>query len=77
MGAKRKWLRLDEWSNTASIDPDFVSGRPVIKGTEIAAEIIAKRKGSGESEARLAKDYRISRRAVKEAVRYFTREEAA
>jgi uncharacterized protein (DUF433 family) len=59
------------------IDPDFASGRPTIKGTGIAAEVIAKRKGSGESEAQLAKDYRISRRAVKEAVRYFTSKEAA
>jgi uncharacterized protein (DUF433 family) len=58
------------------IDPDFASGRPVIKGTGIPAEIIAKRKGSGESEARLAKDYRISLRAVKEAVKHFHREAA-
>jgi uncharacterized protein (DUF433 family) len=59
------------------IDPDFASGRPTIRGTGIAAEIIAKRKGSGESEAQLAKDYRISRRAVKDAVRYFPTQEAA
>jgi uncharacterized protein (DUF433 family) len=59
------------------IDPDFASGRPVIKGTGVAAEIIAKRKGSGESEARLAKDYRISLRAVKEAVKHFPQRKAA
>lgn len=59
------------------IDPDFASGRPVVKGTGIAAEIIAKRKGSGESESLLAKDYRISLRAVKEAVKYFPQRKAA
>jgi uncharacterized protein (DUF433 family) len=59
------------------IDPDFAYGRPVIKGTGIAAEIIAKRKGSGESEARLAKDYRITIRAVKEAVKHFPQQRAA
>ncbi|HEV2486770.1 MAG TPA: DUF433 domain-containing protein [Terracidiphilus sp.] len=59
------------------IDPDFAYGRPVIKGTGIAAEIVAKRKGSGESEARLAKDYRISLRAVKEAVKHFPQQKAA
>lgn len=59
------------------IDPDFASGRPVIKGTGIAAEVIAKRKGSGESVAHLAKDYRISRRAVEQAVRYFPKGKAA
>ena len=59
------------------IDPDFAYGRPIIKGTGIPAEIIAKRKGSGESEARLAKDYRISVRAVKEAVKHFPVRKAA
>jgi uncharacterized protein (DUF433 family) len=59
------------------IDPDFASGRPVIRGTGIAAELIAKRKGSGESEAYIAKDYRISRRAVKEAIKYFPQGKAA
>jgi uncharacterized protein (DUF433 family) len=59
------------------IDPDFAYGRPVIKGTGIAAEIIARRKGSGESETRLAKDYRISLRAVREAVKHFPQQKAA
>jgi uncharacterized protein (DUF433 family) len=59
------------------IDPQLASGRPVIKGTGIAAEVIFKRKKSGESEAMLAKDYRISRRAVKEAIKYFPERKAA
>jgi uncharacterized protein (DUF433 family) len=59
------------------IDPDYASGRPVIKGTGIAAEVIAKRKGSGESIAYLAKDYRLSRRAVEEAIKYFPQRKAA
>lgn len=59
------------------IDPDYASGRPVVRGTGVAAEIIAKRKGSGESVAYLAKDYRISRRAVEEAVKYFPQRKAA
>jgi len=59
------------------IDPNLASGRPVIKGTGIAAEVIFKRKKSGESEARLAKDYRISPRAVKEAIKYFPARKAA
>jgi uncharacterized protein (DUF433 family) len=59
------------------IDPHLASGRPVVKGTGIAAEVIFKRKMSGESEARLAKDYRISPRAVKEAIKYFPARKAA
>ena len=52
------------------MDPNLSGGRPVIKGTGIAAEIIAERRKSGESIARLAKDYRLSRRAIQEAVEY-------
>jgi len=53
------------------IDLGLSVGRPVIKGTGIAAEVISKRKASGESIASLAKDYRLSRRAIEEAIRYF------
>lgn len=53
------------------IDPNLSCGRPVIRGTGIAAEIIAHRKESGESITILAKDYGITRRAVEEAIRYF------
>lgn len=59
------------------IDPKVAAGRPVVRGTGIVAEIIAKRKKSGESVARLAKDYRISRRAVEEAIKYFPTAKAA
>lgn len=52
------------------IDPNLSGGRPVVKGTGIAAEIIAKRRESGESIARLARDYRLSRRAIQAAVEY-------
>lgn len=53
------------------IDPTLSEGRPVIRGTGIAAEIISKRRASGESVASLAKDYRVTRRAIQEAVKYF------
>lgn len=59
------------------IDPELAAGRPVIRGTGIPAEIIARRKKSGESVSLLAKDYRISRRAVEEAIKYFPTREAA
>jgi uncharacterized protein (DUF433 family) len=53
------------------IDPALAVGRPVIKGTGIAAEVISRRKASGESIASLARDYSVSRRAIEEAVKYF------
>jgi uncharacterized protein (DUF433 family) len=52
------------------IDPDLAAGRPVVRNTGIPAEIIFKRKKAGESVARLATDYRISRRAIEEAIAY-------
>jgi uncharacterized protein (DUF433 family) len=58
------------------IDPNLSGGRPVIKGTGIAAEVIAERKCSGESIASLSKDYRVSRRAIEEAVRYLKKQAA-
>jgi uncharacterized protein (DUF433 family) len=59
------------------IDPELAAGRPVVRGTGIAAEVIAKRKMSGESVVRLATDYRISRRAVEEAIKYYPAGKAA
>ena len=59
------------------IDPQLSYGRPVVRGTGIAAEIVAKRRKSGESIASLAKDYRMSRRAIEEAVHYFAQKQAA
>lgn len=58
------------------IDPQFSAGRPIVRGTGIAAEV-AKRKTSGESIASLAKDCRMSRRAIEEAISYFAQKEAA
>lgn len=58
------------------IDPNLSGGRPVVKGTGIAAEVIAKRRKSGESVTSLSKDYRLSRRAIQEAVRYFSEQAA-
>jgi uncharacterized protein (DUF433 family) len=52
------------------IDPRIATGRPVVRGTGIVAEIIAERRKSGESVARLVKDYGITRRAVEEAIKY-------
>ena len=59
------------------IDPNLSSGRPVIRGTGIAAEIIAKRKWSGESKISLAKDYHVSKRAIEAAISYFGEQRAA
>ncbi len=52
------------------IDPNYGGGRPVVEGTGIPAEVIARRSQGGESVAALARDYRLSPRAIQEAVTY-------
>jgi uncharacterized protein (DUF433 family) len=59
------------------IDPQLSAGRPVLRGTGIAAEVISMRKKSGESFTLLARDYRVSVSAIKEAVKYFEGAQAA
>lgn len=61
----------DRGNSYIVIDPDLAAGRPVVRGTGIPAEVIARRKKSGESVGLLARDYHISRRAVEEAIKYF------
>lgn len=59
------------------IDPEISYGRPVVRGTGIMAEVIAKRRQSGESISLLSADYRLSRRAIEEAIKYFQQPQAA
>jgi uncharacterized protein (DUF433 family) len=53
-----------------SIDPNVLSGRPVITGTRIPALVIATRRRKGESIRDIAKDYGISRKRVTESLRH-------
>jgi uncharacterized protein (DUF433 family) len=59
------------------IDPNISYGKPVIRGTRITAEFIAGRRKSGESVTALARDYRLSRRVIQEAISYCSQKKAA
>lgn len=59
------------------IDPNVSYGKPVIRGTRITAEFIAKRKQNGESVSALVKDYKLSRRVIQEAISYSSHKKAA
>jgi uncharacterized protein (DUF433 family) len=59
------------------IDPNVSYGRPVIRGTRITAEFVARRRQSGESISALAKDYGLSRRVIEEAISYCSQKKAA
>jgi uncharacterized protein (DUF433 family) len=59
------------------IDPNVSYGKPVIRGTRITAEFIARRNQSGESVSALVKDYKLSRRVIEEAISYCSQKKAA
>ncbi|HEY3383904.1 MAG TPA: DUF433 domain-containing protein [Vicinamibacterales bacterium] len=45
-------------------------GRPVVKGTGILVELLARRRRAGETPDQLAKDYNLTPADVREAIRY-------
>lgn len=52
------------------VDPHVGSGGPTIEGTRVPLVVIKDRFKAGESIAALANDFRLSRRAVEDAVRF-------
>ena len=51
------------------IDPSLSAGRPVIRGTGLATEIIAERYKAGESVKELSRDYERKEAEIEEAIR--------
>jgi uncharacterized protein (DUF433 family) len=54
------------------IDPAISSGRPVVSGTGVMAEIIIGRFNSGEGTQSIAEDYDLQTNQVEEVIRYAT-----
>jgi uncharacterized protein (DUF433 family) len=54
------------------IDPAVSSGRPVVNGTGVMAEIIMGRFNSGEGSASIAEDYGLEVNQIEEVIRYAT-----
>lgn len=52
------------------VDPRISFGRPVIDGTAVRTEVVARRLKAGESVADLAGDYGVEVREIEEAIRY-------
>ena len=53
-----------------AIDLNVSSGRPTLKGTGILASMVCSLAQSGEDIEDLAKDYKVTHSAIKEAVKY-------
>jgi uncharacterized protein (DUF433 family) len=56
---------------TITINPRVSAGKPSIRGKGIMAEVIWNRKKAGESEGKLAKDFRLKPSEIKAAISYF------
>jgi len=52
------------------IDPDVSSGRPVVNGTGVTAEVIVGRFNTGEGVGRIAEDYGLNVSQVEGVIRY-------
>jgi uncharacterized protein (DUF433 family) len=52
------------------IDPDVSSGRPVVNGSGVMAEIIAGRFDTGEGISSIADDYGLNVSQIEEVIRY-------
>lgn len=50
------------------IDPQFASGKPIVKNRGITASVLWGRNKTGETVQEIAKDYGLTRREVKEAI---------
>ena len=53
-----------------AIDPFVKFGRPVIRGTGVTTNAVAKFVKAGDSILELAEDYRVELAQIEEAVRY-------
>lgn len=52
------------------VDPRISFGRPVIDGTAVRTEVVARRLKAGESVVDLAADYGVEVKEIEEAIRY-------
>lgn len=62
-------IAIEDAPSMVVIDPALSAGRPVIKGTGLATQLIAERYKAGESVSQLALDYGRREAEIEEAIR--------
>ena len=62
--------RAEKSKTAVVIDPRIAFGNPVVDGTGVSTAILAQRYKAGDSIDELAEDFRLSRHAIEEAIRY-------
>lgn len=65
-----RYLKTDDNSRPVTLDPNVMSGRPVVTGTRIPVNILWGRRKAGEELESIAKDYHLSTELVRQALRH-------
>jgi uncharacterized protein (DUF433 family) len=73
MEAKEFWADCDLVESV----PDRLNGRPVVKGTRVAADTIPESEETGRTPEEIASDYRLRLRDVKALLAYAAKHQAA
>jgi uncharacterized protein (DUF433 family) len=47
------------WPEHVTFDPDILAGKPVIRGTRVAVELVLELLAAGQSEADILDDYTV------------------
>jgi len=64
---------LEELLKRIVVDPQVKAGKPVIRGTRIAVDLVLKLLAAGMSPEEISKDYRISIEDIRTALLYAAR----
>ena len=66
-------LMLEDRSSPITVDPNILSGRPVITGTRIPLSLLAGMERSGKTAAQIAKGYNVEVDAIVKALKHLER----
>ncbi len=64
---------MEELLKRIVVDPQVKAGKPVIRGTRIAVDLVLKLLAAGMSPEEISKDYRISIEDIRTALLYAAR----
>ncbi|PNV77605.1 MAG: hypothetical protein C0200_05310 [Thermoproteota archaeon] len=71
---KNKWvILLEELLKRIVVDPQVMTGKPVIRGTRITVDLVLELLAAGMSPEEIAEDYKISIEDVRAALLYAAR----
>ena len=63
-------MRTVDWSDRVTEDPTVQGGRPVIKGTRVAVQVIVGSLAGGMTVEEVCEQYRVTDQQVRSALQY-------